>query len=107
MTEAAFAGLVLDRGAAWVRADAHFNGASPGGVRRLVSVVDLGDFYVARGLQARLPEPPPVPVPGGETVLVIEKARGRTSRWPLLPDADLVVQYRRYLRGEPMVLRRG
>lgn len=51
-----------------------------------------------------LSELPQVPMPGGETVLVLDKVSGRTSRWPLLPDADLIVQYGRYLRGEPMIL---
>ena len=97
-------GAPLDRGAAWACADAHFNRPSTDGARRLVLLSDLGAFYVARGVSAVLPEPPQVPVPGGETVLVLDKASGRTSRWPLLPDADLIVQYWRYLRGEPMIL---
>ncbi|NVI88654.1 hypothetical protein [Actinomadura sp. BRA 177] len=96
-------GIPLDRGAAWARADAHFNGASTGGARRLVSLTDLGAFYAARGVRATLPEPPRVPASDAETVLLIDKASGLTSRWPLLPDADLIVQYQRYLRGEPMI----
>ena len=94
----------LGRGAAWARADAHFNGSSLGGPRRLVSLADLGTFYVARDVRVRLPEPPRVPGPDAEPVLLIDKAQGRMSRWPLLPDADLIVQYQRYLRGEPMIL---
>lgn len=94
----------LDRGAAWARADAHFNGASAGGVRRLISLTDLGAFYVARGVRAGLPEPARVQELDVETVLLIDKTSGEMSRWPLLPDADLVVQYRRYQRGEPMIL---
>lgn len=97
-------GVPLDRGAAWARADAHFNAASTGGARRLVSLTDLGAFYVAREVRAGMPEPARVPGPDAETVLLIDKTSGRTSRWPLLPDADLIVQYRRYLRGEPMIL---
>lgn len=97
-------GTLLDRGAAWACADAHFNRPSMGGARRLVLLSDLGAFYVARGVSAVLSEPPQVPVPDGETVLVLDKESGRTSRWPLLRDADLIVQYRRYLRGEPMIL---
>ncbi|GAA1814076.1 hypothetical protein [Actinomadura chokoriensis] len=97
-------GLPFDRGAAWARADAHFNGASTGRARRLVSLTDLGAFYVAREVRAGAPEPARGPGPDAETVLLIDKASGRTSRWPLLPDADLIVLYRRYLRGEPMIL---
>ncbi|QKW35241.1 hypothetical protein HUT06_15340 [Actinomadura sp. NAK00032] len=104
VSHGAWQGAPLDRGAAWACADAHFNRSAAGGARRLVLLSDLGAFYVARGVSAVLPEPPQVPVPGGETVLVLDKASGRTSRWPLLPDADLIVQYRRYLRGEPMIL---
>ncbi|MEU5992542.1 hypothetical protein ABZ806_26540 [Spirillospora sp. NPDC047418] len=104
VSHGARSGIPLDPGAAWVRADAHFNGASAGGARRLVSLTDLGALYVARDVRAGLSEPPQVPEPDGETVLLIDKASGRTSRWPLLPDADLIVQYRRYLRGEPMIL---
>ncbi|MEU8347035.1 hypothetical protein AB0C74_35505 [Spirillospora sp. NPDC048832] len=97
-------GAPLDRGAAWACADAHFNRSAAGGARRLVLLSDLGAFFVARGGPAVLAEPPQVPVPDGETVLVLDKGSGRMSRWPLLPDADLIVQYRRYLRGEPIIL---
>ncbi|NKZ06173.1 hypothetical protein [Actinomadura latina] len=97
-------GAPLDRGAAWARAEAHFNESSSGGSRRLISLADLGAFYVARGVRVRLAEPPRVPAPDAETVLVIEKTHGRMSRWPLLSEADLIVQYRRYLHGEPMIL---
>lgn len=76
-------GVPLDRGAAWASADAHFNGASTGGARRLVSLTDLGAFYVAREVWAGVPGPARVPGPDAETVLLI---------------------YRRYLCGEPMVL---
>jgi hypothetical protein len=103
ISHGAWQGAPLDRGAAWACADAHYNLLSTGGARRLVLLSDLGAFYVARGVSAVLSEPPQVPVPDGETVLVLDKESGRTSRWPLLPDADLIVQYRRYLRGEPMV----
>lgn len=94
----------LDRAGAWARADSHFNGSSSGRPRVLVSLADLGAFYLARGVRVTLPEPPRVPVPDTEPVLLIDKAHGRMSRWPLLPDADLIVQHRRYLRGEPMIL---
>ncbi|MGW5414605.1 hypothetical protein [Actinomadura geliboluensis] len=100
----AWQGARLDRGAVWACADAHFNRSAAGGARRLVLLSDLGAFYVARGVSAVLSEPPQVPMPDGETVLVLDKGSGRMSRWPLLPDADLIVQYRRYLRGEPMIL---
>jgi hypothetical protein len=94
----------LNRGAAWTRADAHFNRPPSGGPRRLVALADLGAFYVARGVRVRLPEPPRIPVPDTETVLLIDKVQGRMSRWPLLPEPDPIVQYRRYQRGEPVIL---
>lgn len=93
-------GVPLDRGAAWTRTST----ARPaGGARLLVSLTDLGAFYVAREVRAGVPGPTRVPGPDAETVLFIDTS-GRTSRWPRLPDADLIVQYRRYLCGEPMVL---
>lgn len=104
VSQGGWQGAPLERGAAWARADAHFNRSAAGGARRLVLLSDLGAFFVARGGPAVLAEPPQVPVPDGETVLVLDKGSGRMSRWPLLPDADLIVQYWRYLRGEPMIL---
>ncbi len=104
VSHGAWQGAPLERGAAWAFADAHFNRPATGGARRLVLLSDLGAFYVARGVSVVLSEPPQVPMPDGETVLVLDKGSGRMSRWPLLPDADLIVQYRRYLCGEPMIL---
>ncbi|GAA4147180.1 hypothetical protein [Actinomadura keratinilytica] len=74
----------VDRAEAWRRADAYL------GSRGVPLVIEeFAEGFVAR------------PVPGGNGLLVVDRATGALTRWPDLPTAELVERYRHYLRGAP------
>ena len=73
----------VDRAEAWRRADEHL------GSRGVPLVIEeFAEGFVAR------------PVPGGDGLLVVDRATGVLTRWPDLPTGELAEHYRRYLRGE-------
>jgi hypothetical protein len=67
----------IDPADAWRRAAAHFRPVP--GSELLISVREIADAYVTRPARLVLPEPPAVPTPATERVLLVDKATG--ARW--------------------------
>ncbi|GAA1833914.1 hypothetical protein [Actinomadura chokoriensis] len=92
----------IDAAEAWRRAHLHL--PRRGDELVLIHLAEFEDAYQAIPVLVDIPEPPPVPTLETATTLVIDKATGTVTRWPLLPLDVLARQYRRYKHREPMTL---
>lgn len=93
---------LVDTAEAWRRANAYL-GADQRAGHLLIAMAEFNDGYVARPVRLALPEPPSVPNPNSDRVLIIDKRTGEITTWPLMPLAATAVMYGRYKRGEAMV----
>jgi hypothetical protein len=91
---------VIDEAEAWRRARVRLPSSEQ--EPTLIHIREFGDGFLAVPVQAVMPEPPPIPTAETPAGLVIDKASGAVTRWPLLPLPVLALQYRRYLNGQPM-----
>ncbi|MER6808101.1 hypothetical protein ABT299_02370 [Spirillospora sp. NPDC000708] len=91
---------MIDAAEAWRRARARWpcSDQEP----TLIHIREFGDGFLAVPVQVVMPEPPPIPTAETPVGLVVDKASGAVTRWPLLPLPVLALQYRRYLNGKPM-----
>lgn len=92
---------ILDEAVAWRIAREHLGKGTRSG-QLLIAMEEFGDGYVARPIRLVLPNPPAVPGPDTERVLIIDKRSGEITTWPLMTRAATAVMYRRYKRGEAM-----
>ncbi|GAA2166481.1 hypothetical protein [Actinomadura napierensis] len=92
--------MAIDAAEAWRRARHYLSGRVDEPV--LVHVQEFKDGFLAIPVHVAIPEPAPVPTIETPTALVIDKATGAVTRWPLLPLPLLERQYRRYQSGQPM-----
>ncbi|MFA1544588.1 hypothetical protein [Actinomadura monticuli] len=90
----------IDAAEAWRRA--HLYLPRRGDELVLIHLDEFEDAYQAIPVLVDIPEPPPVPTLETATTLVIDKATGTVTRWPLLPLDVLTRQYRRYKLDAPM-----
>ncbi|GAA3951591.1 hypothetical protein GCM10023085_37800 [Actinomadura viridis] len=77
----------VDRAEAWRRADRYFNSGSDPTL--LVFIEDIGEGFAARAFAFSTERTEPV--------LVIDHRTGHLTRWPLMPRATLIEEYRRHL----------
>lgn len=90
----------VDAAEAWRRADLHLPHHHENPI--LLHIQEFEDGFQAIPIQVSIPEPPSVPTTDTPTTLVIDKATGTVTRWPLLRLNVLARQYRRYRRQAPM-----
>ncbi|MEU8344781.1 hypothetical protein AB0C74_24030 [Spirillospora sp. NPDC048832] len=90
----------VDVAEAWRRADLHLPRHHEHPI--LLHIQEFEDGYQAIPIQVSIPEPPSIPNIETPTTLVIDKATGAVTRWPLLCINVLSHQYRRYRRQAPM-----
>jgi hypothetical protein len=92
----------IDRAEAWRRADLRLS--NHGSTPILLHIEEFEDGYRALPVSVEMPGPPSLPTLETPATLVIDKATGAVSRWPLLSLDVLARQYRRYRHGVPMTL---
>lgn len=90
----------IDIAEAWRRAYLHLPRRD--GDPILVHMQEFDDGYQAIPVKVPVPEAPPVPTCETATTLVIDKATGIVTCWPLLAPDVLARQYRRYKGQTPM-----
>jgi hypothetical protein len=93
----------IGRSEAWHRADLHLNAGKNESALLAVEEFDRG--FIARPVHIKLPAPPSTPTLD-EQVLVIDKADGSLTRWPLMHLPTIEAQYALYKQNRPMTLRR-
>ncbi|MEU8347831.1 hypothetical protein AB0C74_39555 [Spirillospora sp. NPDC048832] len=90
----------LDAAEAWRRAHLHFARHHEDSI--LVHIEEFEEGYRAMPIVASVPEPPSVPTIETPTTLVIDKATGAATLWPLLRLEVLTRHYRSYKRQAPI-----
>ncbi|MDL4813078.1 hypothetical protein [Actinomadura opuntiae] len=92
--------ISIDAAEAWRRARRHLSARVEEPV--FIHIQEFEDGFLALPIQVAIPEPATIPTIETPTALVIDKATGAVTRWPLLALPLLERQYRRYQCGQPM-----
>lgn len=92
--------MPLDAAEAWRRARLHFSRHHEDSI--LIHIKEFEEGYQAIPIVASVPEPPPVPTIETPTTLVLDKATGAATLWPLLRLEVLARHYLSYKRQAPI-----
>ncbi|MFF0520720.1 hypothetical protein ACFYTC_18560 [Actinomadura nitritigenes] len=91
----------IDRAEAWRRAYQHL--PSHGSTPLLLHIEEFEDGFRALPISPEMPEMPSVPTLKAPATLVVDKASGSVSRWPMLALDVLARRYPHYRQGVPIV----